>query len=419
MKKIIIIFALVYSQFFYIYGQRDKLDQLFDQYQEMKGVTSIKIAKPMFGMLSKLDIGDADINQIKPLLAKINGLKILITENPEGSRISNNLTQVNKDISTYLHQLNYSEIMSLNREGSKINFLSSEAKNGVIENMIVRIDSGSGENILVMLDGKLTMDDLNNIMSSSETVNNSTTTTQSQKLNGNTSYLNGEARNVGDFLGIQVSTGVNVVFTQDNNTSVKVIADADKLENIITKVEAGILKVYVDNKGKKNLKFKNLSVNVSSPNIESIKTFSGANFTVVKSINQKNMEIDASSGSAIVGEFAVNNALTMNVSSGSNVKAKINSAKIVLKSSSGSSVKLEGTSELGYFDISSGASCKADSLQTKDAFVEATSGSNISVNVQNNLKVKASSAGSVKYKGNPNIESSISKNSGGSLQQVN
>ena len=111
--------------------------------------------------------------------------------------------------------------------------------------------------------------------------------------------------------------------------------------------------------------------------------------------------------------------MTINDEISKEIKAKINSAKIVLKSSSGSSVKLEGTSELGYFDISSGASCKADSLQTKDAFVEATSGSNISVNVQNNLKVKASSAGSVKYKGNPNIESSISKNSGGSLQQVN
>jgi hypothetical protein len=56
MKKVFIIFALAFSHFFNVYGQKDKLDQLFDKYQEVEGVTSIKIAKPMFGMLSNLDL---------------------------------------------------------------------------------------------------------------------------------------------------------------------------------------------------------------------------------------------------------------------------------------------------------------------------------------------------------------------------
>jgi hypothetical protein len=49
-----------------------------------------------------------------------------------------------------------------------------------------------------------------------------------------------------------------------------VIADSDKLEYIITKVEKGILKIYIDNKGMRNLRFKNLSVNVSSPRMDNI-----------------------------------------------------------------------------------------------------------------------------------------------------
>lgn len=418
MKKIFIIFALAFTHFFNVYGQKEKLDQLFDKYQEVEGVTSIKIAKPMFGMLSSLNIADSEFDQIKPLLAKINGLKVLITENAEG-KIHNNVSQLNKEISSYLKNLNYSEIMSVKNGESKINFLSSEAKDGILENMLLRIDSGGGENILVMLDGKLSMDDVNKIINSSETTTSTTTMTSSFTSENNSSYLNGEVRSVGQFSGLEVSTGINVVFKQENATNVKVFADSDKLQNVITKVENGILKIYIDNKGAKKMKFKNLSVNVSSPRMDHIKTSSGANFTGVNSIKENNLRIDASSGSIISGKFSVTNTTDLSVSSGSNVKANITSGKILVKSSSGSSAVLGGNADSGMFDVSSGAVCKAENLRVNVAEVEATSGSSASVNVKDRMKVRASSGGSVKYKGNPKIDSDISKTSGGSLSSIN
>lgn len=421
MKKIFIICALVLSHFFNVYGQKNKLDQLFDKYQEVEGVTSIKIAKPMFGMLSNLNIADAELDQIKPLLAKINGLKVLITEDSEG-KSKTNINQLNKEISTYVKNLNYSEIMSVKNGGSKIKFLSSEAeKDGTLENMLLSIDSGAGENILVMLDGKLSMDDVNKIINSSETKTNTTRTsvTNSFVSDNTSSYLNGENRNVGQFSGIDVSTGVKVVFTQENNTSVKVFADADKLQNVITKVENGVLKVYIDNKGTRNLRFKNLSVNVSSPKMERIKASSGSNFTTVNQINGREMILDASSGSAVVGKFQISGTSNIEASSGSNVKASISSDKVLVKSSSGSSVTLEGDTEYIAIDASSGSSCKTDQLRANIGVVESTSGSSTSVNAKDKLTVKASSAGSVRYKGNPRIDSNISKSSAASLNQMN
>ncbi|OBW39470.1 hypothetical protein AB670_04190 [Chryseobacterium sp. MOF25P] len=420
MKKIFIICTLVLSHFL-VYGQKNKLDQLFDKYQEVEGVTSIKIAKPMFGMLSNLNIADAELDQIKPLLAKINGLKILITENPEGNS-KTNINQLNKEISTFVKNLNYSEIMSVKNGGSKIKFLSSEAeKDGTLENMLLNIDSGGGESILVMLDGKLSMDDVNKIINSNETKTNTTRTTMTSSFasENTSSYLNGESRNVGQFSGIDVSTGVKVVFTQENSTSVKVFADADKLQNVITKVENGILKISIDNKGTKNLRFKNLSVNVSSPKMDRIKTSSGSNFTTVNEIRGKEMTVDASSGSGIVAKFQISGTSNIEASSGSNVKASISSDKVLVKSSSGSSIKLEGNTEYVSIDASSGASCKADQLTANIGIVESTSGSSVSVSAKNQLKVKASSAGSVKYRGNPKIEANISKSSAGSLNQIN
>lgn len=422
MKKIFIIFALAFSHFFDVYGQKEKLDQLFDKYQEVEGVTSIKIAKPMFGMLSNLNIADSELDQIKPLLAKIDGLKVLITESPENGKSSNNLNQLNKEITSYLKNMNYNEMMSVKNGDSKVKFLSSEAKNGILEDILLRIDSGNGENILVMLDGKLSMDDVNKIINSGETQTGSSTTTavkNSFNADSDSSYLNGENRNVGNFSGIEVSTGVNVVFKQENATSVKVYADSDKLQNIITKVENGVLKIYIDNKGAKKMKFKNLSVNISSPKMDNIKTSSGSIFNVVNSIRENNVRIDASSGSNVAGKFIVNNTIDFGVSSGSTVKASITSGKIMVKSSSGSSVSLEGNSDIGMIDVSSGASVKAESLRINNAEVESTSGSSVSVTVTDKMRVKASSGGSVRYRGNPKIDSDVSKTSGGSLSSIN
>ncbi|MCU7618394.1 DUF4252 domain-containing protein [Chryseobacterium sp. PBS4-4] len=422
MKKIFIIFALAFSHFFNVYGQKDKLNQLFDKYQEAEGVTSIKIAKPMFGMLSNLNIGDSELDQIKPLLSKIDGLKVLITEDSGNTKSLINVSQLNKEITSYLKNMNYNEIMSVNNGESKIKFLSSEAKDGILEDILLRIDSGGGENILVMLDGKLSMDDVNKIINSSETntTSSKTSTTRSSFNSENTSsYLNGENRNVGEFSGIEVSTGVNVVFKQENATNVKVYADSDKLQNIITKVENGVLKVYIDNKGAKKMKFKNLSVNISSPKMDDIKTSSGSTFTVVNSIKENNLRIDASSGSNVAGKFTINNTTDLTVSSGSNVKANITSGKIIMKSSSGASANVEGNADVGMIDVSSGAVVKAENLRVNVAEVESTSGSSASVNVQNKMRVKASSGGSVKYKGNPKIDSDVSKVSGGSLSSIN
>lgn len=422
MKKIFIIFALAFTHFFNVYGQEDKVDRLFDKYQEVEGVTTIKIAKPMFGMLSSLDLGDAELDQIKPLLSKINGLKVFIAEKPQegNSAKMQQLAQINKDIKSFLSSLNYSEIMSMNSNGAKIKFLSAEEKNGVLDDLLLSIDNGGEENILIKLDGKLSMNDINRIINSTETKINPVTNSRNSTISeNNSSYLNGENRNVGAFSGIQVSTGVNLVFKQEDPTSVKVIADADKLQYIITKVENGILKVYVDNKGEKNLKFKNISVNVSSPRMNNIKVSSGALFTAISPVRENNLNIDASSGAMVKGTFEVANNARLEASSGTSIKVELNAKNMILKGSSGSDTSIMGEAETATFDISSGALCKGENFRADRVEAESTSGASLSVNASDTLKAKASSGGTIRYRGNPEITSDISKMSGGTLKQIN
>lgn len=376
----------------------------------------------MFGMLSSLDLGDAELDQIKPLLSKITGLKVFIAEKPQdgNSAKEHQLAQINKDIKSYLSNLNYSEIMSMNSNGAKIKFLSAEERDGVLDDLLLSIDNGREESILIKLDGKLSMKDINKIINSTETNINPVTNSRNNTISENSSsYLNGENRNVGEFSGIQVSTGVNLVFKQENTTSVKVIADADKLQYIITKVEGGILKVYVDNKGQKNLKFKNLSVNVSSPRMDNIKASSGALFTAISPVRESNMSIDASSGAMVKGMFDVSNNARVEASSGTSIKVEINAKNVMVKGSSGSDTNIEGRAGSAAFDISSGALCKGENFSADHVEAESTSGGSLSVNASRTLKAKASSGGMIRYRGNPEITADISKMSGGTLKPIN
>ncbi len=92
-------------------AQISKLDQIFEQYKEQKGVTSIKIGKPMFKMLNKMKINDADVETIKPLLSKINSIKMLVFENAGSS--------IQKEVSSAIGNLKYEELLVINSDGDK------------------------------------------------------------------------------------------------------------------------------------------------------------------------------------------------------------------------------------------------------------------------------------------------------------
>ncbi|MGZ5273016.1 MAG: DUF4252 domain-containing protein, partial [Kaistella sp.] len=218
MKNLLVIIALFFS-YFAVNAQKAKLDQLFDKYQETDGVTSIKIAKPMFNMLNKLNIDDSELDQIKPLLSKINGLKILILEKPESSdnavsdqKKLNLFQNLQSDISNSIKNMKYEELMTVNSKDNKIKFLSSDATNGILDNLLLSINS-EGNTVLMMLDGKISMDDVNTLVNEAQnTSQQSSVVTENISSDGVT-----QVRNVGKFTGVSVSNGIKVNFTQGNN----------------------------------------------------------------------------------------------------------------------------------------------------------------------------------------------------------
>jgi hypothetical protein len=205
-----------------------------------------------------------------------------------------------------------------------------------------------------------------------------------------------EIRKVKNFSAIKVSTGIDLYLTMGNSEEVKIVADDNDIDEIITKVENNTLHIYM-------------------------KKTSWFNWGSVKSkkayVTIKELEgIYASSGSDVRSENTLKGeSLEVKASSGSDVKIDIVYKNVSLDSSSGSDLAVSGKSKNLEVEASSGSDIKAQDLESVNCEARASSGSDITVNVSENLKARASSGADIKYYGNPTTKN-IDESSGGDVK---
>jgi hypothetical protein len=210
---------------------------------------------------------------------------------------------------------------------------------------------------------------------------------------------NAQVRNVGSFHAVKVSNGIHLILKQGSTDAVAVSASSqDIVSRIRTVVENGELKIYFDNRGWKNwsLKGKSLKAYVTIRNIDGLEANSGADATTDGNINADNLKITLSSGADFDGH--------------------ITASKLWVDQSSGSDMDIRG--KVGYIEIktSSGSDFSGYELVSETCMADASSGSDIEITVNKDLKASASSGGDIKYKGNASI-SEISNSSGGKIKR--
>ena len=377
----------------------------------------------MFSMLSRLNIGDSDVQRIKPLLSKVKGLNIMIMEKPtfpehlaaENKVPLQRFEKLNNDVMSAISSLNYEELMTVNSRDSKIKFLSGEAKNGILDNLILHIASQNNV-VLMLLDGNISMDDVSTLV---EETNAMTALSPIASINSTTNKAQ-SVRNVGEFRAIEVSTGVKVEFTQSNQQSVVVDVEQEKQQYVITEVEGGVLKIFIRNKGVNNLNIARLVVRVSGPKLNALVTKSGASFKSTNTIVGEAFSLQSSSGSKVDAQVKTNKSASLDLSSGSNIKLSLETKILALDASSGVFVKLKGKTDQITASVSSGSSCDLLDIPADRVTISASSGSYAKINVSEALTASVNSAATVQYKGAPKkLVSDVSKNSAASLISIN
>lgn len=205
-------------------------------------------------------------------------------------------------------------------------------------------------------------------------------------------------RAVKNFDAIKVSSGIDLFLSMGTEETLKVIADDDVIDDVITEVKKGTLHIYM--KKKDWPRFFNWGA-----------TQSRKVYVTVKELSL----LSASSGSDVKSEGTLTGKrLEVSASSGSDVVLDVNYKSMSLDSSSGSDLKVSGKAKTVKASASSGSDIIARDLKVATCHASASSGSDISIHVTREIHASASSGADIRYYGKPGVKE-IDESSGGDV----
>jgi hypothetical protein len=211
------------------------------------------------------------------------------------------------------------------------------------------------------------------------------------RVKGNRNVVTEDRSNKKDFRKIKVSTGLDLYIFQGPKNQIKVEADENLQDIIITEVNDGVLKIYSE----KNIwKAKARKIYVTIKNLEAITATSGSVVYTNDPLEVNNLKISATSG-AVTYISVDANTIETNATSGSNIE-------------------VSGISNNHISKATSGASIDAYELRSKNVTVKVTSGAEINVYASESIDAKATSGGNINFKGSPK-KVNKKTSSGGSL----
>jgi len=202
-----------------------------------------------------------------------------------------------------------------------------------------------------------------------------------------------QKRDVAEFTGIKVGSGIDVFLTQGGPLSVEVEADENLQETILTEVAGSVLNIST----KKSIRMaKTKKVFITCKTLESIEISSAGNVTGVTPFKTNKLDIEMSSAGDLRFEVEANE-ITISISSAGNayLKGKTDTLK----------AELSSAGDLNAFDLEA---IKGD--------ISVSSAGNARVYVTGEASFHSSSAGDIDYKGEPRIKE-IQTSSAGSVNK--
>ena len=212
---------------------------------------------------------------------------------------------------------------------------------------------------------------------------------------GNLGPMTDEERNVPDFDGLKVTTGIDVKLSQGDRHQVIIKANEDIIDDVESEVVNGTLKLYVDRNW-----------------------FMGGGTVKAEITFVELNSIDVSAGSDVESEGLLTfDNLEIEASAGSDLRLNLEAYEVKLRTSSGSDANLKGSARNFEARASSGSDISAYDFEVENAVLECSSGSDIKANVTRTMKVKASSGSDIHYRGDPDLLE-VNTSSGADLTKV-
>jgi len=204
--------------------------------------------------------------------------------------------------------------------------------------------------------------------------------------------VNGETIETTDFTTLKIWGAVDVVLLQGDKPSYR-IETKEENPNVELSIsnKGKTLEIYTDCKGKggKNDCIYELTVYVTMVDLNTIDCSGASTLKSEGQLKFENLEIE--------------------LSGASDLDLNLKASKVKLHSSGASDADLEGTAENISIENTGASDVNAEELEVKKVDVNSSGAGVVTVNVQDELKVKASGASEVFYKGSPsNVTKDVS-----------
>jgi hypothetical protein len=203
--------------------------------------------------------------------------------------------------------------------------------------------------------------------------------------NGN---LGTQNRSTGAFNGIRVQGGMDVVLTSGPDHAVKVEADENLLNYILTDRDGDALVIRTRNGYNLNPRA-GMKVYITAPALEAI-TITGSG-TVVS--NEK---------------LAAARKLDINVTGSGDVKLEVNAPEVEAEATGSGNIILTGATRSFKAEINGSGEVKCFGLMSENTGVKISGSGSAEVFASKQLDVRISGSGDVAYKGSPRINQHIS-----------
>lgn len=202
-----------------------------------------------------------------------------------------------------------------------------------------------------------------------------------------------QVRDVPEFTGIKVSSGIDVILTQGEPQKIEVEADENLQDWIRTDVSGSVLNVHTE----KSIRLaKTKKVYVTCKTLDKIEISSAGDLTAVTPFKADQLDIEMSSAGDLRLEVEAN-AIDITISSAGNAN-------------------LKGKTGSLRADLSSAGDLNAFDLEAKKGNISVSSAGSARVFVTEEASFRSSSAGDIDYKGEPRI-SEIHTSSAGSVNK--
>ena len=209
-----------------------------------------------------------------------------------------------------------------------------------------------------------------------------------------------ESRKVGNFSRIEVTSGIELSYTESEEASIKIEANEGNLKEIFTEVDGSTLRISSTGNAT------NVKVFVATKDVESFEANSKSRIVFENTIHVENISIVLESGAYFIG-YIKSKGLT-NIETGKNTEfnGRIETTSFIGDFKSRSKVNISGNADNAIIISDTKAYCNARNFLTKNTEVNSDN-SIVIITSKNKINVNATDSASVTYFGSPkkaNIE---------------